>query len=83
MTAATTPAFSPRNESPPKKTLSFSAITGGTNLPRDGVLLVRAVSGTRARWAEAFCTMTAARDDRLVDAPPASSSQWDGDEWVW
>ena len=68
----------------PKPLLERTGLSGEVELvARDGVLLVRAASGTRARWAEAFCTMTAARDDRLVDAPPASSSRWDRDEWVW
>ena len=68
----------------PKPLLERTGLSGEVELvARDGVLLVRAVSGTRARWAEAFCTMNAAQDDRLVDAPPASSSRWDRDEWVW
>jgi len=68
----------------PKPLLERTGLSGEVELvARDGVLLVRAASGTRARWAEAFCTMTTARDDRLVDAPPASSSGWDRDEWVW
>jgi antitoxin MazE len=68
----------------PKPILEQTGLSGEVELvARDGVLLVRAVSGPRAAWAEAFRTMAAKGDDQLVDAPPASSSRWDGDEWVW
>ncbi|NQW46754.1 MAG: AbrB/MazE/SpoVT family DNA-binding domain-containing protein [Planctomycetes bacterium] len=68
----------------PKPLLEQTGLSGEVELvARDGVLLVRAVSGPRARWAEAFRTMAAERDDRLVDTPPATSSRWDEDEWAW
>jgi len=68
----------------PKPILERTGLSGEVELvARDGVLLVRAVSGPRAAWAEAFRTMAAKGDDQLVDAPPASSSRWDGDEWEW
>jgi antitoxin MazE len=68
----------------PKPLLERTGLSGDVELvARDGVLLVRAVSGPRAHWSEAFRTMAAKRDDRLVDTPPATSSRWDEDEWTW
>ncbi len=68
----------------PKPILERTGLSGEVELvARDGVLLVRAISGPRAAWAEAFRTMAAKEDDHLVDAPPASSSRWDADEWTW
>lgn len=68
----------------PKPILERSGLSGEMELvARDGMLLVRPVSGPRAAWAEAFRTMAANGDDQPVDALPASSSRWDGEEWVW
>lgn len=68
----------------PKPMLERTGLSGEVELvAHDGVLLVRAVNGPRAAWAEAFRTMSAKGDDHLVDAPPTSSSRWDGDEWAW
>lgn len=68
----------------PKPILERSGLSGEVELvARDGMLLVRPVRGPRATWAEAFRTMAAKGDDQLVDASPASSSRWDGEEWEW
>lgn len=68
----------------PKSILERTGLSGEVDLVvRDGALVVRAVTGPRAAWAEAFRGMAAKGDDQLVDAPPASSSRWDGDEWAW
>lgn len=68
----------------PKPILERSGLSGEVELvARDGMLLVRPANGPRAAWAEAFRTMAANGDDRPVDAPPASSSRWDGEEWEW
>ena len=58
----------------PKPILERSGLSGEVELvARDGMLLVRPVSGPRA----------AKGDDQPVDAPPASSSRWDREEWAW
>jgi len=68
----------------PKPLLEQTGLSGEVELvARDGVLLVRAVRGPRARWADAFRTTAAERHDRLVDTPPPTSSRWDEDEWAW
>ena len=68
----------------PKPILERSGLSGEVELvARDGMLVVRPVSGPRAAWAEAFRTMAAKGDDQQVDAPPASSSRWDEEEWAW
>lgn len=68
----------------PRPLLKRTGLAGDVELEaRDGMLLVRAAAGPRAGWADAFHTMSAKRDDRLVDQPPRSSSTWDRDEWEW
>jgi antitoxin MazE len=68
----------------PKPILERSGLSGEVELvARDGMLLIRPVSGPRAAWAEAFRDMAAKGDDQPVDAPPASSSRWDEEEWAW
>jgi antitoxin MazE len=68
----------------PKPLLEQSGLTGDVELvARDGELVVRPASGPRATWTEAFRTMAAKGDDQPVDAPPASSSRWDEEEWAW
>lgn len=68
----------------PKPILEQSGLSGEVELvARKGLLLVRPASRPRASWAEAFRTMAAKGDDQPVDAPPPSSSRWDGEEWEW
>ncbi len=44
-------------------------------------LVVRPARRPREGWQEAFRTMAAYRDDRLLDAP--LPTKWDKKEWRW
>ena len=44
-------------------------------------LLVRRARAPREGWSEAFRRMAASQDDRLLDAPVATT--WDRREWRW
>lgn len=46
-----------------------------------GCLILRAASRPRAKWSEAFATMTAQGDDLLLDEMIATD--WDVQEWEW
>jgi antitoxin MazE len=47
----------------------------------DGRLTVRPARRPRQGWPEAFRTMAARQDDRLLDEPVPTG--WDKDEWQW
>ena len=46
-------------------------------------LIVRPIHHVRAGWDEQFAKMTAAGDDRLLDAEAPSLTRWDAEEWQW
>ena len=47
---------------------------------RNHELVLRPVRTSREKWEEAFMSMAAQGDDRLLDTP---ASAWDEDEWEW
>jgi antitoxin MazE len=47
----------------------------------DGDLVLRAAPQLRQGWAEAFATMAAQGDDRLLDE--STPTAWDDLEWDW
>ena len=50
---------------------------------QDRELVIRPSGHPRQGWAEAFRTMAAHRDDRLLDEPAGNQSSWDEAEWQW
>jgi antitoxin MazE len=48
---------------------------------RGNTLVICPAARPRAGWAEAFRSMAAHADDKLLDEPRAT--RWDEDEWQW
>ena len=69
----------------PKLLLEQVGLTGPVEVEvQDGQLVVRPVrEPTRPGWEEQFRAMAARGDDRLLDAGPVGSSEWDDAEWEW
>lgn len=68
----------------PKTLLAQCGLTGSVELDvRDGQLVLRSTTRSRAGWDEAFRRMGVHRDDTLLDRDVLSSSAWDRSEWRW
>ena len=66
----------------PKVLLEHARLPDEVELQAEnGRLIVRAVQGPRAGWAEAAKTMHARGDDQLLDV--TTSSRFDEKEWRW
>lgn len=50
---------------------------------QDSRIVIRSAAQPRQGWAEAFKTMAAQRDDKLLDGDSINQSAWDGAEWQW
>lgn len=50
---------------------------------RDDHLVIRPGSKPRVDWDRQFKQMAERGDDRLLDEPAVSTSEWDADEWEW
>jgi antitoxin MazE len=48
---------------------------------REHALIVTPVGRPRAGWGDAFRTMAASGDDRLIDEP--RSTRWEDEAWEW
>ncbi len=46
-------------------------------------LVIRPLRRPRQGWDEQFRIMAERGDDRLLDEPTPSPTQWDEDEWEW
>ena len=46
-------------------------------------LVIRPRRRCRVGWAKQFRAMAKHGDDRLLDTPLSSLTQWDTDEWQW
>jgi antitoxin MazE len=68
----------------PKALLEQTGLSGEVDISaQDNALIIRAVHGPRAQWAEAFRTMAQRGDDALLDNVSPSLSDWDEGEWEW
>ena len=46
-------------------------------------LIIKATYAPRENWENAFMTMAAKGDDKLLDSETITSSEWDEEEWEW
>jgi antitoxin MazE len=66
----------------PKPLIEQTGLTEDVEIVVQGNALVISPAGrARAGWGEAFRTMAARGDDRLLDEP--RPTRWDEDEWRW
>lgn len=47
----------------------------------DHELIIKPTKHPRHNWENSFMAMAAEGDDKLID--PATSTQWDEEEWEW
>ncbi len=69
----------------PKPLLEESGLHGEVELQaHENGIVIRPIARPRAGWEQAFQSMSAHQDDRLLDEGllPCSSS-WDDEEWRW
>jgi antitoxin MazE len=48
-----------------------------------GQIIIRPLERTREGWEEAFHRMAQEGEDRLLDPPVPSLTEWDETEWQW
>ena len=46
-------------------------------------LVIKAAYAPRENWENAFMTMAAKGDDKLLDSETITISEWDEEEWEW
>lgn len=69
----------------PKPILEESGLHGEVELQvhEDGIV-IRPLARQRAGWDQAFQSMSAGKDDQLLDEELLSyQSSWDDEEWQW
>ncbi len=50
---------------------------------QDREIVISTLQKPRAGWQAAFREMAKRGDDKLLDAPLASLTRWDEEEWEW
>lgn len=68
----------------PKPLLEQSNLGEEVELQVEGdQIVIRSAQRPRHNWDEAFRLMGERGDDRLLDEPPSTQTEWDQDEWQW
>jgi antitoxin MazE len=68
----------------PKPLIEQTGINDEVEIEVSGnALVIRPARPPRTGWEEAFHAMSAAGDDKLLEAESVETSRWDSTEWEW
>jgi antitoxin MazE len=67
----------------PKPLLEQTGIGGEVEISVQGSNLIISPVHPRSGWADAFVSMAASGDDKVLDITDSQTSSWDDEEWEW